>query len=311
VRSLPRQPSLEQLRKQAKDLRRAHQRGDPACCPTLRWIKRLSGLDDKQLLEADVSLNEAQRALAMDYGFADWPAMHRFVTGARDRGPVNVPGPVVAQWQSALDVLATIAAIPAALIMRAHAAEIEVFVTSRSDDNPYQAGQREPRSGSGLYCEYVLTERARLCVPHALSDPCWCQNPDIEQGMVAYLGLPLRHPDGELFGTICVLDNKKHRWGEDVDQLLRCFRGMVEAHLELLDVNQELGGRVQQLTGTLEQLRATRSVVAVCSWCLRLRDADGKWSNLNGRAEHPKGPRITHGICPDCYDMVTEDSEAP
>ena len=73
--SLPDSPSLEFLRKQAKDVHKAHRNGDPSCCNILRNLRQFAGQSDADILAAGLSLSEAQFALAMDYGFKDWTAM--------------------------------------------------------------------------------------------------------------------------------------------------------------------------------------------------------------------------------------------
>jgi hypothetical protein len=70
--SLPRHPSIDLLKKQAKMLRAAHRRGAPASCELLRRIRRFSGWTNKEILETEVSLGEAQLALAKHYGFGNW-----------------------------------------------------------------------------------------------------------------------------------------------------------------------------------------------------------------------------------------------
>jgi hypothetical protein len=77
--SLSPKPSLEQLRKQAKDLLKLHKRGDPACCPVLRQLRQLATATDADVLAAEVALNEVQFALAMYYGFEGWAQLKRHV----------------------------------------------------------------------------------------------------------------------------------------------------------------------------------------------------------------------------------------
>jgi hypothetical protein len=77
--SLPERPSLRFLREQAKDLLKSHARGDADACPTLRLLTRFADADDAAILTADVALHDVQFALALDYGFAGWPAMVRHV----------------------------------------------------------------------------------------------------------------------------------------------------------------------------------------------------------------------------------------
>jgi hypothetical protein len=115
------------------------------------------------------------------------------------------------RWQGLLDVLAEVVDVPAALIMRVHEHEIEVFARSSNPDNVYHAGERADLD-TGLYCETVMASQAELLVPDALADPDWDHNPDIELGMISYLGLPLRWPTGDVFGTICVLDRRPNAY---------------------------------------------------------------------------------------------------
>ncbi len=145
---------------------------------------------------------------------------------------IQIPEDVVQRWQEAVDLLARLIGVPAALIMRAEPPYIEVFRASRSEGNPYHVGDREHLAG--LYCETVITSKGRLLVPDARKDPAWAQNPDLKLGMVSYLGYPLLWPNGEVFGTLCVLDTRENPYTPEQDQLLRQFRDLVEGHLALL-----------------------------------------------------------------------------
>jgi len=64
---LPDRPSLEQLRKQAKDLLRAARAGDPAATQRLGTT-------------GDPLLADAQLAIAREYGFSSWPKLVEHVT---------------------------------------------------------------------------------------------------------------------------------------------------------------------------------------------------------------------------------------
>lgn len=70
--SLPRHPSPDHLRKQAKTLLGAQRRRAPACCSLFRRLRRFSDLSDEGILDATVTLAEAQLALAMHYGYPSW-----------------------------------------------------------------------------------------------------------------------------------------------------------------------------------------------------------------------------------------------
>lgn len=137
---------------------------------------------------------------------------------------------ILANWQESINLIADIIQVPAALIMRVHSGEIEVFVKSSNDDNVYEEGERAPLN-TGLYCETVMDTQRELLVANALQDPDWDQNPDIELGMISYCGLPLTWPSGDVFGTICVLDSKANSYNETYRKLIARFRDSIQLSL--------------------------------------------------------------------------------
>ena len=66
VRFLPSQPDLDHLKNQAKALHKAHQQAKSEVCPVLRHLHRFADATDEEILSADVTLTEAQFALAME-----------------------------------------------------------------------------------------------------------------------------------------------------------------------------------------------------------------------------------------------------
>ena len=107
---------------------------------------------------------------------------------------------------------------------------IHVFVASATENNPYEP-QEQADLNTGLYCETVMAERSCLLVRDAVSDPDWDHNPDLKLGMVFYLGFPLLWPDGDVFGTICVLDRKENEVAINYEALLSECRGIIEGDL--------------------------------------------------------------------------------
>ncbi|MGQ0702709.1 MAG: ankyrin repeat domain-containing protein [Gemmatimonadales bacterium] len=81
---LPDRPSLEQLRKQAKDLLRDARRGDPSALARISTVKRIA--PDARLL-----LAHAQLAIAREYGFPSWPKLAQQVTAVTGGGFVLSP----------------------------------------------------------------------------------------------------------------------------------------------------------------------------------------------------------------------------
>lgn len=161
---------------------------------------------------------------------------------------------VISHWQNILDLTAKIINVPASLIMKAGVNEIEVFLKSDSKENPYEEHEKAPLQ-IGLYCETVMGTRKPLLVPNALNDELWKNNPDIELNMISYYGLPVIWPDGELFGTYCVLDNKENNYNDDYFELLRLFKSSIENDLKILSYNDELKKSKGETELRLSELR--------------------------------------------------------
>lgn len=169
-------------------------------------------------------------------------------------GSIVIPEDMSANWQIIVNLLAEIVNVPAALIMRVHKEHIEVFSANSNRKHPYHVSDSE-QLGQGLYCETVVNENRQLVVPNAASDPKWCNNPDMKFGLLAYCGLPLRWPNGDAFGTICILDDRENPFCDTYQQLLLSFRDSVEAQLKTLYQYQN----VQQLNLELESRVNTRT----------------------------------------------------
>ena len=155
-------------------------------------------------------------------------------------GTIELPSEIVEKWQEIVDLLAEIMHVPSALIMKVEPPNIKVFVSSESKGNPYERDEVACLN-TGLYCETVMKTRRPLLVPDALADEDWKSNPDIKLRMISYLGFPITWPHGEIFGTICVLDNKKNEYGELYRKLLLQYRDVLQADLRsLATVHAEL-----------------------------------------------------------------------
>ena len=155
------------------------------------------------------------------------------------RTDIAVPEETIQKWQTIVDTLAEIVNTPVALITRASTSHIEVLLSSHSKGNPYQSGYREALSNPS-YCRTVLETKHPLLVPNALTNPQYASYTAISQGMISYLGLPLFWPGGEVFGTICILDNKVNSYNSPYQRLLLQFKVLIESYLSLLIQKQEV-----------------------------------------------------------------------
>ncbi|MDW3223611.1 MAG: LuxR C-terminal-related transcriptional regulator [Paracoccaceae bacterium] len=113
----------------------------------------------------------------------------------------------------------------------------DVYVSSAGDENPYVEGQSFQLHDK-LYCYGVFENDGELCVEDATSDSRWHDNADLEFSMSFYVGLPLKWPDGAVFGTICMLDRNRNERALQFRAGLRQFCRIVEDDLALLQENE-------------------------------------------------------------------------
>jgi len=151
----------------------------------------------------------------------------------------EIPQDIINAWQKTVDLMTELFDVPAGLIMHVHPKEIEVFIKSNNKENVYKKSETESLN-TGLYCERVMDTKKILIVPDALKDPVWKNNPDVPLGMISYMGMPILWPEGEIFGTICVLDSKHNGYSKKQELLLEQFRIVIESSLNIIYKQEKL-----------------------------------------------------------------------
>lgn len=171
-----------------------------------------------------------------------------------ERKPAISPA-VTAKWQRVVDLIAQLADVPSSLIMKTDAPTHSVLIANADDESPYSPGQSF-RLSEKLYCHGVLNRDGELVVEDASCDPQWQDNDDMEFGMSFYVGYPVKWPDGEIFGTICVLDRHRNRRALMFREGLQEFCRVIETDLALLleaDRRQAAEAQLQATLSGLEQ----------------------------------------------------------
>src|SRR6202043_2510467 len=156
---------------------------------------------------------------------------------------IEVPSEIIRKWQEIVNLLAEIMHVPSASIMRVDPPHIKVFVSSTSEGNPCEPGALD----TGPYCETVMKTGQPLLIPDALENEAWKANPHVKLGMISYLGVPISWPDGRIFGTICVRDNKRNEYSEAYLKLLLHFRDMLQADLKSHEEIEERETKIRRL----------------------------------------------------------------
>ncbi len=58
----------------------------------------------------------------------------------------------------------------------------------------------------------------------------------------------------------------------------------------------------ERILGLHHELVTLEGLLAICSYCKRLRDERGDWISLERYMEGRSTAQFSHGICPDCYE---------
>jgi PAS domain S-box-containing protein len=181
---------------------------------------------------------------------------------------IEVPSEIIRKWQEVVNLLAEIMQVPSASIMRVDPPHIKIFVSSTSEGNPCEPGALD----TGPYCETVMKTGRPLLVPDALENEAWKANPHVRLGMISYLGVPITWPDGSIFGTICVRDNKRNEYSEAYLKLLLHFRDILQADLKSF---ARLHGEIEVREAKIRRL-VDSNIIGIFTW-----DFDGRILEAN------------------------------
>ena len=191
-----------------------------------------------------------------------------------DTPEIAIPPDVLRNWQRIVDLLANIMRVPSAVVTKLeppHYTHYKTLVSSDSKGNPFPVDETFSMD-VGTYCETVIKTREPLLVANALQDGQWKSAPDVQLGMISYLGFPVSWPDGRMFGTICVVDDKANRYSDLYQQLLSHCRDVLQGDLQTL---VRLGSELEHQRAQLSELfaRVPDAVVMV--------DRDSRMTRVN------------------------------
>ena len=157
----------------------------------------------------------------------------------------EIPEEVQEKWQKIVNLVARIIHVPTGLITRLTATDLEIFIASKTEGNPYKKNDKD-RLGIGMFCETVAGRRREMMVTDTESSDYWRKNPHAGLGMHAYLGIPIQWEDGELFGTFCMLDDKSNQFTVEFQDLIRQFKEIIETDLKVLLLQEQMAQKLSK-----------------------------------------------------------------
>jgi diguanylate cyclase (GGDEF)-like protein len=149
--------------------------------------------------------------------------------------------------------------------------ERQFFKSAVGLTEPTRSRRETPLSHS--ICKYVVSGRRPLVVEDARLHPSLRDNLAVtELEVIAYAGVPLETSDGEILGTLCVVDSRPRRWSAETINLLEELAAATVTEIELRHALR-LGAESQiKLERAVAQLSSMHAVAELQS---RLDHATG------------------------------------
>lgn len=162
------------------------------------------------------------------------------------------------------------------------------------------------------FCQHVVAQAAPMVVTDARQHPLVRDNlATLEDGVMAYAGMPLIDSDGQALGSFCAFDTKPHEWSERDLQILQDL-----AQAAMTEIELRFAGRLLEEQG--EQLRAlldnTDELVARFGLDGALTYANAAWRRLLG--DPPPSPTAGYlqsrlsGVGREIFDTAWTDAQA-
>lgn len=78
------------------------------------------------------------------------------------------------------------------------------------------------------------------------------------------------------------------------------LRARVGAGVRLVELQNALAAKVEELHHALDHIKTLRGIVPICANCKKIRDDQGYWKQVEVYVRDHSEAEFSHGICPEC-----------
>jgi sigma-B regulation protein RsbU (phosphoserine phosphatase) len=78
------------------------------------------------------------------------------------------------------------------------------------------------------------------------------------------------------------------------------LRARVRVGQRMIEMKEKLALQVQELRTALEHIKTLQGIIPICSFCKKIRDDQGYWSQVEAYLSLHSDARFSHGFCPEC-----------
>lgn len=154
---------------------------------------------------------------------------------------------------------------------------------------------RPQTSRDAAFCAHAILKSKPLIICDTVKDRRFAANPLVvgEPHVRFYAGFPLVNSERLVLGTLCVIDHRPRRLSA---RQKRALQALAAQAMTLLEHRRVLS----RLAQALEHVKTLQGLLSICSWCKRIRDGNGGWSQVDAYLREHVGANFSHGICPEC-----------
>lgn len=159
------------------------------------------------------------------------------------------------KWRGTVDLISRVSNVPNALIVECTDEGYHLAAVSGGKSFGY-ARHGFIHRDENIFCRKVVEDQCSLHVKNAAEDDTWHDNPVfLKGGFSSYYGLPLKWPDGRLFGTVCLLDVDEIPCAPGFAETMESFKTLIEGDLDLVIRRDEALAlsMTDELTGLLNR----------------------------------------------------------
>ena len=141
----------------------------------------------------------------------------------------------LSKWQELADLIVDIFGADCGAVIEFTGYSFHTLISSNNKTNFLRQGSEWP-SDSKSFCRAIVETGKELYVPDALKNEYWINAPAVEDGPVrSYCGVPVFHPDGSIYGTICAIDTKHTNYKSALVKLLHHLSKLITADLKMAE----------------------------------------------------------------------------
>jgi sigma-B regulation protein RsbU (phosphoserine phosphatase) len=82
------------------------------------------------------------------------------------------------------------------------------------------------------------------------------------------------------------------------------LRARIQVGCQVVELQASLAARVRELEAALTEVKQLQELLPICSYCQKVRDDQNYWQKVDQYLARRADFRLSHGICPDCWQNV-------